>query len=74
MSKPITEVEGIGPVNGKKLVDAGIPNTVKFLEACGTPKGRKETAAKAGIGEAQILKWANMVDLMRIAGVGKQYS
>jgi len=74
MSKPITEVEGIGPVNGKKLVDAGITTTVTFLEACGTPKGRKDTAAKADISETQILKWANMVDLMRISGVGKQYS
>lgn len=74
MSKPITEVEGIGPVHGKTLVDAGITTTTRFLEACGTPKGRKETAQKTGIGEAQILKWANMVDLMRISGVGKQFS
>jgi len=27
-----------------------------------------------GVSESQLLKWANMADLMRISGVGSEYS
>ncbi|MEM1020042.1 MAG: DUF4332 domain-containing protein, partial [Pseudomonadota bacterium] len=42
-------------------------------QAC-TPKGRKQVAADTGIDEKKILKFANMADLMRIKGVGEEYS
>ena len=35
---------------------------------------RKDLSAKTGIPEAQILKFANMVDLFRIKGIGPEYS
>lgn len=74
MTKPIVEVEGIGPVYAEKLTAAGLKNTALYLSACASPKGRKDVATKTGIGEGQILKWANMIDLMRVNGVGKQFS
>ena len=42
--------------------------------ACANPKGRKDTAAKTGLSESQLLKWANMADLMRISGIGEEFS
>src|SRR5438876_31823 len=33
--------------------------------------GRKALAAKTGIGEQQLLEWANVSDYMRIPGMGK---
>jgi predicted flap endonuclease-1-like 5' DNA nuclease len=36
--------------------------------------GRKATAEKTGVSESQLLKWANMADLMRISGVGSEFS
>ena len=45
-----------------------------LLEVCATPKGRKELAAKTGISETLVLKWANRADLARIKGVGSEYA
>jgi len=74
MSYPIATIEGIGPVYSDKLKKAGIRTTAALLARAKDPKGRKEVAAAADIDETLILKWANMADLMRIKGVGEEYS
>ncbi|MCP5153416.1 MAG: DUF4332 domain-containing protein [Ectothiorhodospiraceae bacterium] len=74
MAYKIQEIEGIGPTFGAKLETAGIQTTDDLLKLCCEAKGRKEVAAKTGLKEAQLLKWANMADLMRISGVGSEYS
>lgn len=70
----IIDIEGIGPVYKKKLKAVGVATTEKLLELGGTPKGRKDLAANAGIGEDLILEWVNLSDLFRIKGVGSEYS
>ncbi|ABS68540.1 DUF4332 domain-containing protein [Xanthobacter versatilis] len=74
MSYPIIDIEGIGAVFAEKLKGAGITTTDALLEKAKSPKGRKELASASGIDESRILKWANMADLMRIKGVGEEYS
>lgn len=74
MSYPIVDIEGIGPVFAEKLKAAGIATTEALLEAAKSPKGRKDLAAATGLDEARILKWANMADLMRVKGIGEEYS
>ncbi len=74
MAYNITEIEGIGPAYSEKLAGAGITTTDELLEACANPKGRDEIAEKTGIEGKRILRWANMADLMRISGVGEEYS
>ena len=74
MSYKIEEIEGIGPTYGEKLRAADIQTTDDLLKACAAPAGRKDMADKTGLSEKQILKWANMADLMRISGVGEEYS
>ncbi|MEM7044926.1 MAG: DUF4332 domain-containing protein [Pseudomonadota bacterium] len=74
MNYPIEEIEGIGPVYGKKLSAAGITNTKKLLDRCASAKGRREVAGATGLDDGQLLKWANLADLMRISGIGKQFS
>lgn len=74
MAYRITEIEGIGPAYGAKLSEAGITTTEQLLAECGSKKGRAATAEKTGLTESQLLKWANMADLMRISGVGEEYS
>ncbi len=70
----IENVEGIGQVIGKQLREVGIKDTDSLLASTGTPKQRKELAEKSGVSAKRILKFANMVDLYRVDGIGSEYS
>lgn len=74
MSYKIDEIEGIGPAYAEKLSAAGIATTDDLLDKCCTPNGREAVAQATGMGESTILKWTNMADLMRISGIGPQFS
>jgi len=74
MSYKIDEIEGIGPANAAKLAAANITTTDDLLDKCCTPAGRKDVAENTGVGESTILKWSNMADLMRVSGIGRQFS
>ncbi len=74
MAYKISEIEGIGPAYAEKLVAAGIKTTDDLLAKCSAPSGRKTVAEATGMGESTILKWTNMADLMRISGIGPQFS
>jgi hypothetical protein len=45
-----------------------------LIMAGGTASGRDKVESMTGISGKEILKWVNHVDLMRIPGVGSQYS
>lgn len=70
----VSDIEGIGPVNEKKLNDVGIKTVSGLLKMCCDRKGRKSVAEASGIEESQLLKWANFADLYRIKGIGSEYS
>ncbi|AFV98518.1 MULTISPECIES: DUF4332 domain-containing protein [unclassified Sulfuricurvum] len=70
----IDAVEGIGTVYGEKLRSSGINDTGELLTALSTPAKRTAVAKETGITEKNITRFANMVDLFRIKGVGPQYS
>lgn len=70
----IIEIEGVGPVFGEKLTAAGANTTEALLEMGGTAKGRKDLAATTGIDEKKILEWVNRADLMRVKGIGSEFS
>lgn len=74
MNYPIRKIEGIGPVYADKLAAVGITNTRGLLERCAAAKGRREMANASGLDEGHLLAWVNMADLMRISGVGEEYS
>lgn len=68
------EVEGIGPIEAEKLAMAGIATAEALLDR-GAKRGDRAAIEKAtGISETLILKWVNRIDLMRIKGVGSEYS
>jgi predicted flap endonuclease-1-like 5' DNA nuclease len=74
MAYKIDEIEGIGPAMKEKLAAADIKTTDDLLDQCASKKGRAATAGTTGCSEGQLLKWANMADLMRISGVGEEFS
>jgi predicted flap endonuclease-1-like 5' DNA nuclease/ferredoxin len=70
----ILEIEGIGPIYAEKLKKIGIKTTISLLEAGSTSQKRKEIAEKTGISQKLIIEWVKIADLMRIKGVGEEYS
>ena len=74
MAHKIDEIQGVGAAFKKKLEAARIQSVEDLLERCANLQGRVTTAAETGIDEKQLLKWANLADLMRIQGVGPQYA
>ena len=74
MAYKIEDIEGIGPSYAAKLATADIKTTDDLLTYCCDAKGRTNVSTKTGVGEGVLLKWANLADLMRIKGVGSEYS
>ncbi len=70
----IDEVEGIGPAQAERLSAAGVATTDDLLSKGARPSGRDKIAEATGISGKLILEWVNHVDLMRIDGVGSEYS
>ena len=72
MAYRIDEIEGIGPSFKEKLGAGGIETTDDLLKQCASKKGRDTTSEKTGVSTPQLLKFANMADLMRVSGVARQ--
>ena len=70
----IREIEGIGDVYSGKLEEAGVKTVEALLEKGGSKAGRTELAEATGLSMHQLLEWVNRADLMRIKGVGSEYS
>jgi len=70
----IEDIEGIGGTWAAKLKEVGIHTADDLLMAGGPAANRAKVAEMTGISEHQILKWVNHADLMRIPGVGSEYS
>ena len=70
----IEDVEGIGPSYAAKLQAAGVQTTDDLLAEGAKPGGRDRLATATGIGGKLVLEWVNHVDLMRLDGVGSEFS
>lgn len=70
----IDEIEGIGAAYAEKLSTAGVSTTEDLLAHGAKPSGRDSLATATGISPKLILEWVNLADLMRIPGVGSEYS
>lgn len=74
MKHKIEEIEGIGKASAAKLAQAGIKTTEDLLAQAASARGRQKVAEQCGVSAVRLLKWVNMADLMRISGVGEEYS
>lgn len=70
----IDAIEGIGHKSATKLRKARVRTTEALLKHGSDKRGRKDLATKTGLSEKMILEWVNRADLMRIKGVGEEYS
>jgi predicted flap endonuclease-1-like 5' DNA nuclease len=67
-------IGGIGSTHATALTRAGVTHVRHLLQRAATPGGRDALARETGLSAAQLLEWVNHVDLMRIRGVGAEYS
>ena len=74
MPSSISELEGLGPIFAIKMKNVGIRTTKKLLETAKSVKGRQMLAEKTEIDQVQLLRVANLIDRMRIKGVGQDYA
>jgi predicted flap endonuclease-1-like 5' DNA nuclease len=74
MAYNLIDIEGIGTAFGKSLAEAGLKTTDDLLDVAGSAAGRKKLASSAGLSEARVLEWVNRADLMRIKGIGEEFS
>jgi predicted flap endonuclease-1-like 5' DNA nuclease len=72
--KPMVEIEGIGPAYSEKLAAIDINTVEQYLLVAADRDGRKEIAEKSGISSKLVLEWANRADLMRVPGIGEEFS
>jgi predicted flap endonuclease-1-like 5' DNA nuclease len=70
----ISGLDGLGPGFAIKMRKAGIRTTEKLLETAKSLKGRQMLAEKTEIDQKQLLCVANLIDRMRIKGVGPDYA
>lgn len=74
MSDPIGNIKGLTPEVKEKLEAEGIKNTAQFLEHTQTAKQRTELAHKLATTPHVLKELANRADLMRLKGVGGDFS
>jgi predicted flap endonuclease-1-like 5' DNA nuclease len=70
----IDTIDGMNRSEARALRKSGVRTTEKLLKRAGTRSGRRELSAETGLTERQILDWVNRADLMRVKGVGEEYS
>jgi predicted flap endonuclease-1-like 5' DNA nuclease len=70
----IGEIEGIGEAHASALSRVGVTHVRHLLQRAATAGGREELARETGLSKAQLMEWLNHIDLMRIRGVGAEYS
>lgn len=73
-SYPIGKIGGIDAASLEKLRAVRIRTTAGLLKAAKDAKGRKHLSKKAGIPGAEILDFVNRADLMRVKGLGGDYT
>ena len=74
MVHKVEQIEGIGHAHAERLRALGIATAAQLLKACSDTAGRRRTAADSGIDERLVRKWVTRADLMRVKGIGAQYS
>jgi predicted flap endonuclease-1-like 5' DNA nuclease len=70
----LESIKDLSPDQVAQLQTLGIAEVSHLLEKAATPKGRQELAQATGIELAVILRCANLSDLSRVKGIGREYA
>ncbi len=72
--RDVKMIEGIGSLRGRLLNGMGVITVNDFLRVGATSVGRQRIARRLGVSYSMVLSWVRRGDLLRVRGVGKQYS
>lgn len=67
-------IEGIGPVLSGKFESLGIKTVSDLIQHCGSRTGRSEISARIEISQSRLVRLVKCADLMRVKGIGGEYS
>jgi hypothetical protein len=70
----IDSIAGLGVRQATTLRKARIRTTEGLLKRGSTRAGRKRLATATGLSEDLIAAWVNRADMMRVKGIGREYS
>ena len=70
----IAEIEGLDPIAREKLAAAGLKTVAELLERSAGSSHRASLAKELGVPVSDVTEWVNRADLMRINGVGREFS
>jgi len=70
----IAAIQGLHHAEATKLRKARVRTTEALLKTAASRKGRKDLSETTGLDEKRILDWVNRADLMRVKGIGSEYS
>lgn len=70
----IDEIRTLAHREATRLRKAGIRTTDALLRRAATRSGRSELSSETEIPTAELLRWVNFADLMRVKGVGGEYA
>lgn len=74
IEKDVKTIEGIGSWRSRLLNSMGIRTVDDLLGVGATREGRQRLARRVGVSYRMVLSWVRRGDLLRVRGVGKQYS
>jgi predicted flap endonuclease-1-like 5' DNA nuclease len=72
--RDVKMIEGIGSLRGRLLNGMGVRTVDDLLRVGATSVGRQRIARRLGVSYSMVLSWVHRGDLLRVKGVGRQYS
>lgn len=70
----IDEIRSLSHKDATRLRKAGVRTTEALLRRAATRSGRAELSDATDLATADLLRWVNVADLMRIKGIGGEYA
>lgn len=70
----IDEIRSLPHKDATRLRKAGVRTTEALLRRACTRSGRAELSKDTDLPSADLLRWVNVADLMRIKGIGGEYA
>jgi predicted flap endonuclease-1-like 5' DNA nuclease len=70
----IAEIKGLNPTEKAKLSATGLKTVEELLARAQGQSQRASLAKELGVPVSEVTEWINRADLMRINGVGREFS